>query len=112
MTATKFEITSHTGVTFTVVHVPQGTLNPYNRFRTADRGSIVEFYDTRFTRDDFPPVGQFTGGSFRVATILGTDEFGSGQGGLLLDMGSPDWAIDAEAMTVVRDWLVVQEARA
>ena len=59
----------------------------------------VAFYDARY---DFTEYGQFTGGSFYVSTL---NEGESARGGLILDLGVPDWQIEANEMEIVMDWI-------
>ena len=63
---------------------------------------MVEFYDSRYPHTEF---GQFVS-RYYVATILGEDGYGSGQGGLCLDGGNADvWSVSAEDMDTVRAFL-------
>lgn len=103
-------VTSTTGVRFNVVVLETGdhyglddclTVGEGNSLRLEGEGPFVEFYDARFA---FTPQGQFVS-RYGVSTILGTDGYGTGTGGLNLDAGIPDWKIDAAAMDVVRAWL-------
>lgn len=57
---------------------------------------LVEFYDSRYPHTEF---GQFVS-RYYVSTILE-----SGDKGLCLDCGIPDWSISAKDMAAVRDWL-------
>ena len=64
---------------------------------------MVEFYDGRYPHADCH--GQFVS-RYYVATILGTDRYGSGEGGLCLDGGNPnEWSVSEQDMDTVRDYL-------
>jgi hypothetical protein len=75
-------------------------------------GPMVEFYDTRHADDGagpgaddgFGPLGQFVS-RYYGGTLLGRDGYGSGEGPLCLDTGSPAWTVDATMMSAVRRWL-------
>ena len=63
---------------------------------------MVEFYDGRSNTDEY---GYFVS-RYYVATILGTDRYGSGEGGLCLDGGNPnEWSVSEQDMDTVRDYL-------
>ena len=63
---------------------------------------LVEFYDSRYPHAEY---GQFVS-RYYVATILGTDRYGSGEGGLCLDGGNPnEWSVSEQDMDTVRDYL-------
>jgi hypothetical protein len=62
---------------------------------------LVEFYDGRYPHCEY---GQFVT-RYYVSTILGTDKWGRGAGGLILDGGIPAWTVSAEDMDTVRDYL-------
>lgn len=63
---------------------------------------LVEFYDSRHPHTEF---GQFVS-RYYVETILGTDRYGSGTGGLCLDGGNRDqWTVREEDMNTVRKYL-------
>jgi hypothetical protein len=62
---------------------------------------LVEFYDSRYPHAEF---GQFVT-RYYVETILGTDKWGRGEGGLMLDGGVPAWTVSAEDMDTVRKYL-------
>jgi hypothetical protein len=62
---------------------------------------LVEFYDARYPHTEF---GQFVS-RYYVSTILGTDGFGSAEGGLSLDGGVPEWTVSANDMETVRNFL-------
>lgn len=62
---------------------------------------LVEFYDTRYPHTEY---GQFVS-RYYVSTILGTDRYGSGEGGLMLDGGVPSWTVSAQDMDTVRAYL-------
>jgi hypothetical protein len=63
---------------------------------------MVEFYDSRYPHAEY---GQFVS-RYYVATILGTDRYGSGEGGLCLDGGNPnEWSVSEQDMDTVRDYL-------
>ena len=66
---------------------------------------LVEFYDGRHPHTEY---GQFVS-RYYVATILGTDRYGSGEGGLCLDGGNRDqWTVSAQDMDIVRAYLKEQ----
>lgn len=65
---------------------------------------LVEFYDTRYPHTEF---GQFVS-RYYVETILGTDRWGRGEGGLMLDGGVPSWTVSAEDIDIVREYLRTQ----
>lgn len=62
---------------------------------------LVEFYDARYPHTEF---GQFVS-RYYVSTILGTDGYGSAEGGLSLDGGVPEWTVSAYDMETVRSFL-------
>lgn len=63
---------------------------------------LVEFYDNRYPHTEH---GQFVS-RYYVATILGTDRYGSGEGGLCLDGGNRDqWTVSEKDMDTVREYL-------
>jgi len=63
---------------------------------------LVEFYDSRYPHTEF---GQFVS-RYYVETILGTDKWGSGEGGLILDGGNRDqWTVSERHMDIVRSFL-------
>ena len=62
---------------------------------------LVEFYDGRYPHCEY---GQFVT-RYYVSTILGTDKWGRGAGGLILDGGIPAWTVSAEDMDTVREYL-------
>lgn len=62
---------------------------------------LVEFYDSRYPHTEF---GQFVS-RYYVATIMGTDRYGRGEGGLCLDGGVPSWTVGAKDMDTVRAYL-------
>jgi len=65
---------------------------------------LVEFYDNRHPHTEF---GQFVS-RYYVSTILGTDRYGRGEGGLMLDGGVPSWTVSEEDMKTVRNYLKEQ----
>jgi hypothetical protein len=62
---------------------------------------MVEFYDSRYPHCEY---GQFVT-RYYVSTILGTDGWGQGTGGLILHGGVPAWTVNAEDMDTVRSYL-------
>ena len=63
---------------------------------------MVEFYDGRYPHCKF---GQFVS-RYNVATILGTDGWGRGEGGLILDGGNVnEWTVQEKDMDTVREYL-------
>jgi hypothetical protein len=63
---------------------------------------LVEFYDSRYPHTEY---GQFVS-RYYVATILGTDRWGSGEGALILDGGNrAQWTVSEEDMKTVRNYL-------
>ena len=62
---------------------------------------LVEFYDSRYPHTEY---GQFVT-RYYVETILGTDRYGRGTGGLMLDGGVPSWTVGAKDMDTVRAYL-------
>lgn len=62
-------------------------------------GPLVEFYDARYT-EGFEPIGQFVTRYYAVNLL---EE--SPAGGLCLDGGVADWAIDAVAFEMVRRFI-------
>jgi hypothetical protein len=62
---------------------------------------LVEFYDSRYPHCDY---GQFVS-RYYVSTILGTDGYGRGEGGLILHGGVPAWTVSKEDMDTVREYL-------
>ncbi|WP_331761030.1 hypothetical protein OG225_43155 (plasmid) [Nocardia sp. NBC_01377] len=94
------------GHPFTVRYVPAGS--PLVGGRTEDSGAIVEFYDATCIGEpaaEGHPAGQFTTGSYDVATLLGLDGYGSATGALSLYDSAPTWTIDAHTMTDIRAWI-------
>jgi hypothetical protein len=98
-------ITNDHGRTFTVRLLATGDAYGRTNALTADK-PLVEFYDTSV--QGFGPRGQFVS-RYYVTSILGTDGYGSGTGGLDLDGGVPEWDVDAAAMATVRTWLADQQ---
>lgn len=103
-------ITSTTGVRFNVRILRDGDRYGLNdclvvgseaSVKLEGHGPFVEFYDSRYPHT---PIGQFVS-RYGVDTILGTDGYGTGRGGLDLMGYVPAWKIDAAAMAVVRTWL-------
>lgn len=101
--------TNDQGRTWTVRVLPVGARYGVHNMLTAD-APTVEFYDTKFAddgafaRSGFGPLGQFVT-RYNIATLLGIDGYGSGDGGLNMDGNVPVWTIDAETMKQVRTWL-------
>lgn len=62
---------------------------------------LVEFYDNRYPHTE---DGQFIS-RYYVETILGTDRYGRGTGGLCLDGGVPSWTVSEQDMDTVREYL-------
>jgi len=63
------------------------TFNAEVKIEANSEKSTVKFYDTRYPHT---PLGQFTGGSYYLSTILEV------KGGLNIHGGVPDWSISAE----------------
>jgi hypothetical protein len=78
------------------------TVDKFNvRVVTKGEKALVEFYDARYPHTEF---GQFVS-RYYVSTILGTDGYGSAEGGLSLDGGVPEWTVSANDMDTVRSFL-------
>ena len=88
---------------FNVRIVRKGDKYGLNNCLTHDKDEpMVEFYDNRYPHTEH---GQFVS-RYYVATILGTDRYGSGEGGLCLDGGNRDqWTVSAQDMDTVREYL-------
>lgn len=109
--------TNSDGRTFAVRIVPPGARYGRANVLTNDGPVMAEFYDTT-TADDgdgdfrpggrggFGPLGQFVS-RYNVPTLLGTDRYGTGTGGLCLDGGANArvWRVDGDTMSAVREWL-------
>lgn len=94
-------ITSVTGVTLTVIHLPPGTWAAYPD--AVNKAAQVEFYDTRY---DHTLFGQFTGGRYYAKTLLAA---GRDDRGLALNGTEQDWTISAAEFARVRAWLKEME---
>jgi hypothetical protein len=92
----KMDVLAENGVPFRVVFLPFGDSENYPAAKSDV--PVVEFYDLRY---DFTPDGQFTGGRYRLDTIMEGNPFS----GLVLDTGSPNWRIDGDTMHIIRKWL-------
>lgn len=88
---------------FNVRIVRKGGRYGLNNCLTHDKDEpMVEFYDSRYPHTEH---GQFVS-RYYVATILGTDRYGSGEGGLCLDGGNRDqWTVSEKDMDTVREYL-------
>lgn len=101
--------TTDKGRTFTARVLPVGARYGVHNMLTADTPT-VEFYDTMFAddgafaRSGFGPLGQFVT-RYNIASLLGIDGYGDGDGPCIFDDGTPVWRIDAETMKQVRAWL-------
>jgi hypothetical protein len=94
-------LTAANGIAFTARYLPIGALYGRGFDIPNTTEPMVEFYDTRHP---FTGYGQFVS-RYHVTTILGTDGFGGGVGGLDLNGGVSAWKIDADTMTSFREWL-------
>lgn len=65
----------------------------------AGSAPLVEFFDKRYMHT---PFGQFTGGRYHLETMANAIKK---KGGLLLDGGIPEWAVDAASMQLVGKFL-------
>jgi len=101
MDYSRIDITAANGVPFRIIHIPAGMRSP-NRAQRDGYGAIIEFYDARYMGERFSPDGQFV-------SSYSSDTIADVASGLCLDMGVPDWQIDAEAMRVVAAWLALTE---
>ncbi len=101
------QVRAANGTWFNVVHIPAGTPNPTNEFRGrfGPDKAHVEFFDAGHEETQF---GQFTGASYFAETLL---ESHGQHVGLMLWTDVPAWHLDADTMTVVRDWIAGLEAR-
>lgn len=77
---------------------------------------MVSFYDADYKNvGTFGPYGQFTGGSYYLATLQGKDgfSFGAGEhrGELSLMDNVPKWTVSSADMNVIMDWLDAREAQ-
>lgn len=77
---------------------------------------MVSFYDADYKNvGTFGPYGQFTGGSYYLATLQGKDgfSFGAGEhrGELSLMDNVPKWTVSSADMNVIMDWLDTREAQ-
>jgi hypothetical protein len=93
---------------FNVRIVRKGDRYGRNNVLTHDKEDqpLVEFYDNRYPHTEY---GQFVS-RYYVSTILGTDRWGRGEGGLMLDGGVPSWTVSALDMDTVRAYLKEQTA--
>lgn len=105
--------TNDQGRTFAVRIVPRDARHGLRNVSLNNGPTLVEFYDATFADDGdgpysdtrgFGPLGQFVT-SYVVSTLLGTDGYGSGTGGIELQGGVPVWVIDADTMAQIRAWL-------
>lgn len=100
-------ITNDAGRPFTVRFLATGDAYGRTNSLTADK-PLVEFFDATYADEKaFGPLGQFVS-RYYVASLLGTDGYGRGTGGLDLNGGVPVWKVDAAAMATVRTWLTEQ----
>lgn len=99
------DIVAANGVPFRVLFLPAGTEGPnaYRHPATSEQAT-VEFYDRRYQHE--AGLGQFVS-HYYVTTVLGTDGYGNGEGGINLAGDVDSWTVDAAAMAVVRAWLVM-----
>lgn len=110
-------VTNREGRTFAVRYLPTGSLyGRRNAVGPAD-SPMVEFYDTTVADDTagdywqgphgFGPMGQFVS-RYYADTLLGRDRYGrgdTGEVGLDLYGGVPEWQLDAATMRTVLAWL-------
>ena len=89
------QTTNNHGITFNVRHVGIGDKWGIDGCYTNGTTPMVEFYDTR---GPYQELGQFVS-RYYVSTILGH------VGGLDLHGGCKDWALDADNMIAVIEWL-------
>jgi hypothetical protein len=106
---TAIRVVNANGRAFVVKIVREGDKYGLNKCLTHDDekgwGAMVEFYDETYAgKEGFDPEGQFVS-RYYVETILGKDDYGSGEGGLNLDGGVDVWTVDAAAMAVARGFL-------
>lgn len=87
------------GTEFRAVFIPKGVMCE-NYPTKDDKHDIIEFYDRDFTHT---PDGQFTGGRYRVETLLERQD--EQPCGLCLYGGIAKWRLSAQSMTTVLDWL-------
>lgn len=119
--------TNSKGVPFAVRIVPPAARYGRNNVLTNDNAEpLIEFYDMRWADDGkyvsdpadrsdvvrsapgFGPLGQFVS-RYRASTLLAPGDSGTryalGQSGLNLDVGVPEWSLDAYTMREVCIWV-------
>lgn len=80
--------------------------------------NLVEFWDMQHPGEinhlKRPMLGQFTGSHHNITTLLGEDDYSSGdfEMGLNLNGSVVSWRVDKYAMRVVRAWLRINRDRA
>lgn len=100
------DVVAANGIPFRLLAIPARTEGPNRHRAPAGRDhATVEFYDRRYPIDG--AHGQFTGGYYDVDTLLGRDEYGRADGGLVLAGDVAAWSVDAESMDAVRTWLTI-----
>lgn len=94
------------GVRFAVRYLPVRARYGWHNSRVVDDSPMIEFYDTRYATDSeggrSGPLGQFVA-RYYADTILGTDGYGRGAGGLILQGDVPEWTLTETDMDTVRE---------
>lgn len=99
-------VNQETKIPFNVVVIFKGEKYGLNDCLTHENEiPLVEFFDARYNHTEY---GQFTGGSYFAATLLGLDgycsEIGS-EGGLCLQGDISQWYIDVDTCKLIATWL-------
>ena len=86
---------------------PQGRYGRSNQLVNESGKYLVQFYDLRYIDPVYSPKGQFTGGEYDAATLLGKDGWGDGNypRGLSLDSSVPEWTVSAKQMAIVLGYI-------
>lgn len=101
--AAHLDVITANGVPFRVIRLDANETGKYPR-AVADE-VIVEFYDRRYAGERFTADGQFVSRYFERTLF---EDLPNKHGtGLCLDGGNRIWDIDAEAMDLVRGWLIL-----
>ena len=89
-------------ITFLVNIVEKGEKYGLNNCLTHEEAdSLVEFYDQRHMHT---PLGQFVSRYYMSTMLEKKDQ----DIGLILNGSVPEWQINKEEMTIVRDWLSIE----
>ena len=86
---------------FNVRIVNNGDKYGVNDCLTNNKGSMIEFYDSRFTQGADGNRGQFVT-RYYISTLLAGSQYPNG---LCLDGGIPAWSVSADGMKQVLEYI-------